>query len=82
MRKLLNIALAAGITALAWLLVRRLMTRTQTPVPSVKQTAPPSEPSRDQLYREAARLEVKGRSKMNKRQLREAVEAASNGGDS
>lgn len=39
------------------------------------------EPSRDELYREAARLDVKGRSKMNKRQLQEAVEAVKTGGD-
>lgn len=38
--------------------------------------------SREQLYQEASRLQVRGRSRMNKRQLNEAVEAAMRGGDS
>jgi hypothetical protein len=42
--------------------------------------AQPIAPSRDELYKEAARLDVKGRSKMNKEQLQEAVEAARTGG--
>lgn len=82
MRKLLNITLAAAITALAWFLVRRLLADAENAAPSVKEDAPSSGPSREQLYREAARLQVKGRSKMNKRQLQEAVEAANSGGGS
>ncbi len=35
--------------------------------------------SREQLYREASQLGVRGRSKMNKRQLHDAVEAARSG---
>lgn len=36
-------------------------------------------PIREELYLEARRLEIKGRSKMNKRQLQEGVEAAKTG---
>ena len=38
--------------------------------------------TREELYRQAARLGVKGRSGMNKRQLHEAVKAQSSGADS
>jgi hypothetical protein len=37
-------------------------------------------PTREELYREARRLEIQGRSKMNKQELQEAVEAAKTGG--
>jgi hypothetical protein len=37
-------------------------------------------PTRDQLYREAQRLEIQGRSKMSKQELQEAVETAKTGG--
>jgi hypothetical protein len=37
-------------------------------------------PTRDELYTEARRLEIEGRSKMNKQELQEAVEAAKTGG--
>lgn len=36
--------------------------------------------TRDELYREARRLEIQGRSKMNKQELKQAVEAAKTGG--
>jgi hypothetical protein len=36
--------------------------------------------TRDELYEQATRLGVRGRSKMNKRQLHEAVEARRSGG--
>jgi hypothetical protein len=39
-----------------------------------------TEPTRDELYREARRLEIEGRSKMNKQELKQAVEAAKTGG--
>jgi hypothetical protein len=38
--------------------------------------------TREELYRQAAGLGIRGRSRMNKRQLHEAVEAHSSGGDS
>ena len=81
MRRLLNIALAAGVTALAMRLIRRLLARA---VEQDVQPAPTanSAVTREQLYRQAADLRIKGRSKMNKRQLREAVEAARSGGNS
>jgi hypothetical protein len=37
-------------------------------------------PTRDQLYSEAKRLEIEGRSKMNKQELQQAVAAAKTGG--
>jgi hypothetical protein len=113
MRRLLTIVLAAGVAALAAVLIRRLLfpedpfSEDQSPedqhgsaavasqgtaAPSQHRTpwqaAPTSSgggpttnsPSRDELYKEAARLGIKGRSKMNKRQLQEAVEAARTGG--
>ena len=39
-----------------------------------------SRPTRDQLYSEAQRLGIKGRSKMKKQELQQAVEAAKTGG--
>ena len=39
-----------------------------------------SGPTRDELYAEARRLEIEGRSKMNKQELKQAVEAAKTGG--
>lgn len=36
--------------------------------------------TRDELYRAAQRLEIQGRSKMNKQELKQAVEAAETGG--
>jgi hypothetical protein len=40
------------------------------------------EPTREELYGEARRLEIGGRSKMNKQELKQAVEAAKTGGSS
>jgi hypothetical protein len=37
-------------------------------------------PTRDELYTEARRLEIQGRSKMNKQELQQAVQAAKTGG--
>jgi hypothetical protein len=79
MRKLLNVAVAAAVIALAWTLARRLLADPEQALPSARESAS-SGPTRKQLYREAVRLQVKGRSKMNKRQLHEAVEAANSGG--
>jgi hypothetical protein len=45
-----------------------------------KRPAESSAPTRDELYSEAQRLEIQGRSKMNKQELSEAVEAAKTGG--
>jgi hypothetical protein len=51
--------------------------------PSAVRSASRSLPgTREELYRQAARLGVRGRSKMNKQQLQEAVQAQSSGGDS
>ena len=82
MRRLLTIIFVAATTVAAWLLARRLLADPEGHPPEVVQ--PNQEPSqqstREQLYTEAARLGVKWRSKMNKRQLQEAVEAATVGG--
>jgi hypothetical protein len=43
---------------------------------SSARTAPRAEPTREDLYREAARLGVKGRSRMTKDELRDAVARA------
>ena len=86
MRRFLKIALAGGITALAPMLIRRLLAQdllAQDEPPAAQPENPGGgEPSltRDQLYREATRLEIKGRSMMNKRQLQKAVEDARVGG--
>lgn len=45
-----------------------------------KAPGPGSGPTRDELYGEARRLDIEGRSKMNKQELKQAVEAAKTGG--
>jgi hypothetical protein len=72
MRRLLILALAAALAA--WL-IRRLLDASEGPVVADR-PASDSSLTRDQLYSEAKRLGVKGRSKMNKQQLQEAVDAA------
>ena len=92
MRRLLKIPLAGAVIALARMLIRRLLEGEdrEASVPA-SATAPPAaarrdpvrkdrSPTRDELYKEAARLDIKGRSKMNKRQLQKAVEDATIGG--
>jgi hypothetical protein len=77
MRRLLTLALAVLLAA--WL-VRRLLVAAKEPVVT-DSPASDSPLTRDQLYSEARRLGVKGRSKMNKQQLQEAVDAARIEGD-
>jgi hypothetical protein len=79
MRRLLKILLAGAVIAIARALIQRLLGQEAEPEPPAD-SQPASSPSREQLYKEAARLDVKGRSKMNKRQLQEAVEDARLGG--
>ena len=81
MRKLLAFAFAAAVVGAAAWIVERLMAAEEEPV-AVGEVAGGGNGAvtRDQLYAEARRLQVKGRSKMNKRQLQEAVEAAKTGG--
>ena len=43
-------------------------------------SSPAEGPTRDELYREARQLAIEGRSKMNKQELQEAIEAAKTGG--
>lgn len=91
MRRILTLALAATVAALVAAGIRRLMEPDpQEAIPAAGDGAPadkPSasspeaeEPTRDELYTEAQRLEIQGRSKMNKQQLQEAVDAAKTGG--
>jgi hypothetical protein len=78
MRQLLKLALSAAVVALVVVFVRRLLDHGDT-------EAEDSQPgdtalTRDELYREAARLDIRGRSKMNKRELQRAVEDATSAG--
>jgi hypothetical protein len=94
-RRIIGIALTLGLAVAAVLALRRFLDREvgaagpelAPPEPeaasreringAVSQNA---EPTRDQLYTEARRLEIQGRSKMNKQELQQAVEAAKTGG--
>jgi hypothetical protein len=94
MRRIAKIALLAALVAAAGLAVRWLLEREAGAVELAPSTsgdeqaatrngarkAEPSGPTKDQLYTEARRLEIQGRSKMNKQELQEAVEAAKTGG--
>jgi hypothetical protein len=81
MRRLMKICLAAALTALAALVGRRLLDLEQErAMPQPVSRSNGTRATRDELYREARELQVEGRSKMNKGQLREAVEAARTGG--
>jgi hypothetical protein len=84
----------AAAQAVRWLLDRDDRSSRELPPPTsvpssagssngASGTARPSaggEPTREELYREARRLEIEGRSKMNKQELKQAVEAAKTGG--
>lgn len=81
MRRLMKICLAAALAALAGVVARRLLDLEQER--SMPQPVSPSngtDATRDELYQEAKKLQVEGRSKMDKGQLQEAVEAARTGG--
>ena len=92
MRRLLKIPLAGAVIAIARMLLRRLLDggdrQVQEPYPppperSTARTARATarkQRTREDLYKEAVRLDIRGRSKMNKRQLQEAVEDARIGG--
>lgn len=54
----------------------RRAAETGTPDPPPPASGRDADPSRDDLYREATRLGVRGRSKMTKEQLRAAVKRA------
>jgi hypothetical protein len=84
MRRLLKIPLAGAVAALVGMVIRRLLEHvdgdrdsdpaTRSAPPTRTAAAPPR--TRAELYREATRLDIKGRSKMNKAQLQDAVEMA------
>ena len=88
MRRLIRIAIAAALTVLIAAGIRRLLESTERegipastgdgrPAPLPAGSSPPT---REELYSEAQRLDIHGRSKMNKQQLQDAVEAATTGG--
>jgi hypothetical protein len=90
MRRFLTLALAATVAVLVAAGIRRLLEPDQREAIRPARNAGSSErpakqgslrqgPTRDELYSEAQRLEIEGRSKMNKKQLAEAVEAAKTG---
>jgi hypothetical protein len=80
MKRLLKIPLAGAVIAIARALIRRLLSDGGEKASDPGDGRPPSSLTREQLYREAARLDIPGRSKMNKRQLQQAVEDARIGG--
>ena len=89
--RLLKLCLLGAIAALGVLVGRRLLELEQekgAPPPKTNASsengvgAGHGEATREQLYQEAKNLDVEGRSKMNKRQLQEAVEDAKTGGKS
>jgi hypothetical protein len=59
------------LALIAWRLRDARQRLTSPPAP------PPREPTRKELYEEAKRLNIPGRSKMNKAELRRAVDEAS-----
>jgi hypothetical protein len=88
MRRLLKIPLAGAVAALLGMLVRRLLEQIEgeqgagpaAPPSTATRSAAAQPRTREQLYREAARLDIKGRSKMNKAELEQAVQMAETGG--
>jgi hypothetical protein len=92
MRRIARIAIAAAFAAAAAGAIRWWLEREAGAAPELPRRAPvdeqatsrngssPSGPTKDQLYGEARRLDIQGRSKMNKQELQEAVEAAKTGG--
>jgi hypothetical protein len=88
-RRLLELVLAATVAALVAMGIKRLLEPgpevEAIPAASGRNGRPAStpaksgSPTRDELYSEAQRLEIEGRSKMNKKELAEAVEAAKTG---
>jgi hypothetical protein len=93
MRGLLRLLAAATIVGALAALLRELLRRGAEPLSSQGSEEPHTErqmssgtgrdgagPSRKELYEEAQRLEIQGRSKMNTRQLERAVDAAKGAG--
>jgi hypothetical protein len=84
MRRIVKIALAAAVAALVAAGIRRLLEpveREAIPASTSNGRAPAKRPAESSApTREAQRLEIQGRSKMNKQELSEAVEAAKTGG--
>jgi len=83
MRRLVKLVAAAAIAAAVLALLRRLLVTDAPGIDTGSSAARPRSvgsneggPTRQELYREAQEIGIEGRSKMNKQQLEEAVEAA------
>ena len=93
MMRLLKLCLLGAIAALGVFVGRRLLEleeesaappQSNTPTGGSRENGAGAGDgeTREELYREAQELDVEGRSKMNKRQLKDAVDAAKTGGNS
>jgi hypothetical protein len=89
-RRIFELVLAVTVAVLVATGIKRLLEPDQRQAIRPARNAAASErpakqgssrqgPTRDELYSEAQRLEIEGRSKMNKKELAEAVEAAKTG---
>ena len=77
MRALLKLVLVGSAVYAAIVFLRRLL---EGDVAQVQAPSRHGARTRDELYREAARLDIPGRSKMNKQQLQKAVDEATSAG--
>jgi NAD(P)H-hydrate repair Nnr-like enzyme with NAD(P)H-hydrate epimerase domain len=80
MRRLLRISLLAALGALAWVVARELLAESGDGADSGDGEVagrPLEQKSRAELYEQAKRLKIEGRSKMSKDQLVDAIAAAS-----
>jgi DNA end-binding protein Ku len=90
MRRLFKLLVVGGLLAAAWALLRELLGQQRTGSPEGPPESAPSKSgasgngaadvSKAELYREAQKLDVEGRSKMTKDQLAAAVAKARQGG--
>jgi hypothetical protein len=76
-RRLFKLALVGSAVYAAIVFLRRLL---ESDVGQVQEPSRQEARTRDELYREAARLDIPGRSKMDKRQLQKAVDEATSAG--
>lgn len=80
MRGLLKLALFGSAVYAAIVFLRRLLEGDLVDEAPVQEPPRKEARTRDELYREATRLDIPGRSKMNKQQLQKAVDEATSTG--